>query len=258
MSSSEGIVFLHVEYFSDSMKHVREKLNRRDKKIKAAELSYRILNYWEKNNLFAVERGDAGTGWRRFSIVDIVWIYLIIELRKFGVSIENIRIIKEQLTQSKSHYFPSVYPSLEFHTALFLSSRKPVYVMIFDNFQVLIGRENEIDMSLILGGIGNHLRIGLHDIIQNIFKHRNLSPKSGMNVELSDKEAELLLELRTGAYKAITVKLKNGEMVRLEKEPEINEKDLHKIMREANYDTITLVRENGKVVNITQVIKKNL
>lgn len=251
--ANDNIDLLWADYYSEDFLPIRSKFNQRDKKINVEELSYRILNHWEKNDLILSDRGDDGTGWRKYSKIDLIWIQLIVELRKFGVSIENIRTVKEQLTQNDTK--PSIYPMLEFYTAFVLSFRRPVYIMIFDNFEVLIASQKEIEQALIVGSIGNHIRISLHDIVKIVSKKGTKSLVNDFSLELSAEEMRLILELRTGAYKKLTIKLQNGKLRSMEKTVDV-EKELYQMMKEKNYDTITIERENGKTLNITQIIKE--
>ncbi|PWT71224.1 MAG: hypothetical protein C5B59_18430 [Bacteroidetes bacterium] len=253
---SDKFDLLCSNYFSEDGLHIREKLNRRDRKINTEDLSYRILNHWEKNGLFKVERGEEGTGWRKFSFVDAVWIQLIVELRKFGVSIENIRHIKEKLLRTTEKQCPSVYPLLEFYCAYFLSFRKPVYFLVFKDFDIQIASQEEIELENQLSELDNHISISLHRLIQGLYKDRKLEVLRGNNLELSSSEMKLILEIRTGAFKSISVKLKNGKIITLVKEVAKVEKELYKILRESNYDEITVKTENGEIKNITHIIKE--
>lgn len=251
--ASDSIDLLFADYFSEDRIKIREHFNNRSNKLNINSVSYRTLNHWEKSKLIDVERGEDGTGWRKFSLMDTVWVHLIVELRKFGVSIENIKHIKDQLTDTSNR--PSVYPWLEFYTAFILSFRRPVYVMIVDEFRVLIATNLEIESALIIGSLGNHIRISLHDILRNIFKIREVKIEWDMKTELSSSEMQLILELRTGQYRSIAAKMKDGKMIRLEKEAIANKKSLHEILKGKDFDKLIIDRENGDVVNITQIIK---
>ncbi|MDA3883285.1 MAG: hypothetical protein PF481_08355 [Bacteroidales bacterium] len=76
--------------------------------LSQAGVSARVYNSWKKSGVFqntAIGRGE-DQAWVRLNIYDYVWIKIIKVLRDFGVSLENIRIVKETL-------FKSIYDSFE-------------------------------------------------------------------------------------------------------------------------------------------------
>lgn len=65
--------------------------------IKDTDLTYRTLNHWVSEGLIDDERNNEGQGWRKFSIYDRLWVQIILELRKYGISFEKIKSVKECL-----------------------------------------------------------------------------------------------------------------------------------------------------------------
>lgn len=243
-------------FFDDTLLPHRKALNIRDKPLNISDMSYRIINHWEKNGLISVNRGDDGTGWRKYSYMDAIWINLIVELRKFGVSIENIKKINKQLTASNKAYKPSVYPILEFYSSFFMMHKEETYVLVPDNFVITIASGPDIENAKSLFGLCNHISIGLHDIVKTVIQRPDLALiRQGTKLKLNSEEMSLIQDIRTGAYNAITVKMKDGKIYRLEKNIELTETNIHKILEEKNYDTLTIERENGVIVDIKQIIK---
>jgi DNA-binding transcriptional MerR regulator len=253
--ASDKFDIAYSTYFqSEKVLPHRQNLNERSKPMSSPELSYRVINHWEKNGLIDVERGEAA-GWRKYSAMDAIWINLMIELRKFGVSIENIRKIREQLTARNELYRPSIYPLLEFYTSLFMRYKEETYILIPDNFVIEIATQSEIELVKSMGGMCNHISISLHDIIKTVYQKHDIKLKEDKRVELSSEELALIYEIRTAAYKAINVKMKNGKIIRLEKDVQLTEKQVYKLLQDKNYDSITIERQDGKVVDIKQIIK---
>ena len=65
-----------------------------------------------------------------------------------------------------------------------------------------------------------------------------------------------MIAIKNGEYKENTIKLNNGKIKRIDKEIENPEKDIYKILKKSNYAEIKVVTENGKIVNIQQIIKE--
>jgi len=257
--ASDKINLLYASYYYDekSLK-IRHWLNLRNKGLNINELSYRIINHWEKNGLVDVERGENGKGWRKFSLMDALWISIIVELRKFGVSIENVKLIKKQLQSNNSKYAHSVYPRLEFYTALFMKEREPIYILIFNDFTIQIATKTELEITQILGSVASHITIELRSLLLVVLNKPVIENKSEMTFELTNEELQLLLEIRTRNYKSIRIKMTDGIIKTLEMEAEIVEDTIHKLLSQKNYDEITITREDGKIRNIKQVIKQKI
>ena len=61
-------------------------------------VTYRWISYWDTKGLLI---GDYSEGkWRKFDMVEFVWLKMIIKLREFNISIDKIKWIKENLIQN--------------------------------------------------------------------------------------------------------------------------------------------------------------
>jgi DNA-binding transcriptional MerR regulator len=63
--------------------------------------SYRVLNHWENVGLIDNSR-EEGQRWRRFTFVEFVWVRMIDEMRKVGLPVEIIKLVKVSLFQPAS------------------------------------------------------------------------------------------------------------------------------------------------------------
>ena len=72
--------------------------------IKDTDSTYRVINHWSKLDLFDDARQGESKGWRKFSLVDMVWLKVLMELRKFGFALEKIKI-GYQIIKEKSEIF---------------------------------------------------------------------------------------------------------------------------------------------------------
>lgn len=67
--------------------------------VSELEVPYRWINYWDRERLLMdIER--EGSGWRKFSFIDYVWVRIVCELRAFGATFDAIRRVKETLAAS--------------------------------------------------------------------------------------------------------------------------------------------------------------
>jgi len=76
------------QYFKDLRSNkISKVLNDSERKIKLNSVTYRQLNSWEEQDLLTIKRKDRG--WRKFSIMEAVWLKIVAELREFGFPIEK-------------------------------------------------------------------------------------------------------------------------------------------------------------------------
>ena len=68
-------------------------------KLFIENLTYKKINDWEEKGLISGSRNNKEAGWRKFSINDIIKLYLITDLRSLGVSLDKIKNIIEHMSK---------------------------------------------------------------------------------------------------------------------------------------------------------------
>jgi hypothetical protein len=79
-------LLLHVGFISQ--KDIRKFLK---------DLTYRQINHWSEKGLVAATRNNVKSGWRKFSLLDVIKLQIISDLRKFSCSLKTIKIILNNL-----------------------------------------------------------------------------------------------------------------------------------------------------------------
>jgi len=71
----------------------------REKKfnLKEVGVTYRWITHWHAKGLLI--RTYEESKWRKFDLIEFVWLRMIIQMRKFNISLEMIKMIKENLIQ---------------------------------------------------------------------------------------------------------------------------------------------------------------
>ena len=110
-------------------RRVSEKLNEKTGTMRDTQLSYRVVNNWESVGLIDSDR-PSGKGWRKFSVMDAVWMRIIGELRKFGFLMEKIKKTKVSLNRSIRQ--EEGFPWLEYFVVSALVNKDPVMILLFD------------------------------------------------------------------------------------------------------------------------------
>ncbi len=242
-------------FTSDIGKRFSQMLNEKDKRLDIDDVTSRILNNWEKNGLLDAERPE-GKGWRKFSIMDLIWLRLVVELRKFGLPLEKTRLARKKLTGGEG-FDGSEYPLLEFYVAKAFSSRIPCFILIFEDGRAEPVSQAQFNLGIELLLFGNCIIISLNEIIQNIYPKLDLKPQFEYTLNLNPSEFELLTTIRMQDFQSIKVKLNNGKIEMFEaSKPEKVEKRIVDILKADLYQNIEIKQVNGNIVYINRTVKK--
>ena len=239
---------------SDAGRRVSEILNEKKRTVRDTEFSYRVINNWESAGLIDNNR-PSGKGWRKFSIMDVVWMGIIGQLRKFGFSLENILQAKESLSGTMESDQDG-YSWLEYFVVASLVNKSPVVIMVSDtgNAEPAFFDEYVVNMTTI--GLQSHVHINLNTILQEMYPDKDLSPVFGDMRQLSDEEKELFVLIRTGDYEQLTVKQKDGriELIEGTQTEKIDER-ITDILSKGEWQNISLKQRDGKIVTIKRTVQ---
>ncbi|MBB1285253.1 MerR family transcriptional regulator [Flavisolibacter sp. BT320] len=243
------------QYFADVQQNkISRLLNDTDRNIKFDTITYRQLNSWEKEGLLTVQR--EGREWRRFSIIDALWVKIVKELRDFGMSREQLRNVKSCLEFESARCGVSM-PMLEFYTAFVIGAKMPVLILIFKDGVAVPCSYTQFKVAKERVGMDNHIQLNLNDLLQEMFPDVDLKPSMKLDAPLSVNELELLAYLGLGKFETITVKFNNGKMEQFEGVQRIKAKRrIQEIMQEHKYQNIMIQEEDGNITAIFQTIKK--
>lgn len=245
-------------YFSGTQesKEISKMLNDRIQPLRNNIASYRQVNSWDEYGLLDIDR--EGGEWRKFSIMDALWIHIIYELRCFGYTIDLIKKVKESLSHGSKEAKVAM-PFLQCCTCLASTYKVPVVLLVFVDGSALPMPYEDYKMNVIGFGLKNHIRIDLNMMLQRIFPIRNFTPIYPLDFYLSYEEAELLSFSRMGDYERIEVKFKNKKMEIIEGTERIDvSKRIVDILKEKKFQSIELIKKDGRVVSIIRKIKKKI
>ena len=222
------------------------KMNEKRARLDNKQISYRTINHWEKSGLISNTR-PSGKGWRKYSIIDLVWIQVIVELRDFGFPINKIMKVKENLDHN----------DFVFYTVIASVFRMPVFLLVFHNCDIepAVGAEYKLTQEYFK--LSTHIIINLNDILQRIFPHKDMSPKFEKTLEVSPEELDLLFMIRMENYESITIKTTAGKIEQLEaSKSEKTDSRVVDLIQSGDYQDIEIKQRDQKIVYIKRIIKK--
>lgn len=246
---------------SDKGRQASQLLNEKQYSIKETDETYRTINHWSSVGLVDDDEKSRGKGWRNFSLIDLVWIAVIAELRNFGFPLKNIRVTKEFLfsgkkTESKSSLF-------ELYIALALM-RRPVCLLVFSDGKCEPALQGEVETNQAFFGdyLPSFIRIDLNKIVQRIIGREDLKANYEDTIvmfKLDKKELLVFQAIRDGKAAHITIRFKDGKVDMLEATDEIDpKKRVIDVLREGKYQTIEVKQTDGKVVSVKRTHKQKL
>lgn len=224
-------------------------------KLNPTEFSYRTINHWENEGIINDNRPN-GKGWRKYSMIDRVWIGVISKLRDFGVSLDKIKLIKEAMEENSMGEFENEMTALEAAFILAKIHKTQTLIVITENDEVFITSIDEYINSVNYGTIKHSIVISLNAIIKDLFPNEDTTPIKNNLFDLGKKELEILFLIRSGEFSSITVKTQDGEISMYETSRTIeDETRIVDILRKAKHQDINIKMKNGNIVHIENVVK---
>jgi len=231
-------------YQNDSKSGISAYLNAKIYQISNTEFSYRIINHWEKNKLTTSIR-KGGTGWRKYSIMDRVWLYIVREMRNFGISLAMIKKVKANLIVKKKEVLN--FPALEYYFTLTLIN-KPVFLLIFPDGQSQCVTDKELQMNREFSSANNHFQINLNAIAQKIFPSKPLKIKFKDISELSFEERRFQQILRLELFYETEIQLQSGNKLIFNAEDKSKSEEAFNIITKKQYRQIKMTMNDEKIL----------
>ena len=229
------------------------------------ELTYRKINDWDSKGLISAYRKTKQTGWRKFSIVDVIVLSIIAELKNFGLtntSIENIihQIKTYPLGQKEKN------GAIEF---LIYISALPMqhFICILPKNKVQIISKSMLDFK---NNVLQEIAQG-SCIMLPAFKHTKkffqLLYSDSTDVKdpslhgfikfIDDARINLIINLISNKnYEEVVLTKSTKQQVVLKatsrQSGKFSEKDIVKIIKDKEYQNIRLSRVNGQILNFSR------
>lgn len=216
--------------------------------------SYRIVNHWTKLGLINDNR-ENNQQWRKFSLLDLIWLNIIKQLRIFGFPNEKILKTKKCLfpSQVKNNKLLSFF---EYYVAEAFFKKTPVDLLIFSDGLCDLASQFELESSKRLSlPKEDYISISLNKILQGLFIKKDLKANYYFGIPLKQEELELIGILQNKNYKQITITRKNGKIEKIDATEGVKAKRIVDLIKEHKYQKIVAHVENGKVVSTERTVK---
>ena len=216
------------------------------------QVSYRQLNHWEENEVLRCQRGEESTGWRRFNLFESMWLLVLIELRRFGLSLPQIQ-------QIMPFFFEKVERTQPLHTGEYYIFN----AMVFKEpaFFIVLGSEAEFlnyDQyrgALELKLLEHHICININTHIEKLFKNFNIEMPF---TESHDYEGyETVYAMKRADFEKMIIYKKKGKLSGFDIEKTFPNTESQKALIADHPDTeVTIKRRKGQITSQKRKIVK--
>jgi len=153
--------------------------------IKSTSKSYRHINHWESQWILDNNR-NKDSWWRKFNLLELIWIKTIDKLRSFNISIQNIKQIKEYLFEN-----PILW---EYYCMSAIHQKKEIKILIYPNWEAYLWTIEEINLHDSWKFYEDRTQISLTWIIEEVIWKR-IDRNLSMQMILNPQEKELFSKI---------------------------------------------------------------
>jgi DNA-binding transcriptional MerR regulator len=227
--------------------------------IKDVGVAYRSISHWDSQGLLIGEYSEGK--WRKYDLVEFVWLKMIIKLREFNVSIEKIKWIKTNLIQNvKVSELIGIEEVADAIMKLTSESNRPELIKLLNDRKFIdhlstqsLNLFENIILEIITFQNSYSILIGTSEIIP--IKHSALESLSelkefndllrGSFIAISVSEI-----LRDYMIKDIGIKKKNKLVLLTEQEEKVLE-----VLRQEDLKSVTIKYGEDKEIDLLETVK---
>lgn len=216
--------------------------------VKDKEVTYRVLSHWDTEGLIECERNN-DKGWRKFSFVESLWLFIVKELRQYGFGIDTIKNTKKCFFQKNTK---KIYPLIEYYLALAIKFGSPIYLIIFSNGHAECFNYYQYQTALKFNFLETHLVIELNKLLSklNIKDFKGAEFPFEMSVSLEQYQAFGIIKNTDFKSAKICKKGKNIDRVEIETNKGHKTRVVDLLNQSDNVD-IVIKKRDGKIIGVT-------
>lgn len=179
-------------YCSFKKSYMKEVIRSKSYTVKAIDIAYRVVSHWDDNGLLPRGVKSNGENWRKFSVVERVWIKAVDRLRDFGMPLSKIATACENIMQWNEK--EQTYLWFEYCIIRAWFSETDAYIIVLPNGKAHATPIKDNEISKIFSSSKDFIFISLKSILKDIGLLGVPQTKKLFN--LTDTETELLSKIR--------------------------------------------------------------
>ena len=210
-----------------------------------AKVTPKVLNDWIKKEIVLVSDVDKGKV-KRFDKLEIIWLHLVVDLRKFGVPLDKIKYIRQQLLYKVKNFSYLKYSVLK--TIL----GEDDYMLVFETGEIsFINIETYYKLTK-RGRFPMHITIRLIDYVKKEFDNNTFDTDYNYLYDIDHLEKlKLLFFLKTNLYQVIRLTISKGDTRLILNSNDIEDNAfIKKALTDWKFDKVTIIIDDYSEVDI--------
>lgn len=240
----------------NSVEEWREVLAKRVVPVKLTKVSRRVISHWYEVGLIDSEEKQDNKS-RFLTYLEFYWVSIMVECRKLGYSITNLKKVKETLhSVIPSDFMKEKIPMLEEAVLHMITNRQSLYLELTSEGVTAIINEKAYHYGSRAGFHTSYIIIRLNRLFKQRIKNIYFRTEFISNPQLTEEEKTVLDALGDKRTQSITITKKNNDVELIEIEEDIVvDKRIIDILKEQDYQTIEIKQHNGKISKIKRTLK---
>jgi hypothetical protein len=216
---------------------------------------YRVLSHWDSKGLIECER-ESMDGWRKFNLVEALWVSVIQKLRHLHTSLEDIGRLKPKFFEIIDWECPISLAEYYALCAIFLE--KPAFLVIAPLLSDFFFYQ-EVQVALETARFESCIIVHLNPILNKLLPKEGVKSKFPFAGGITCEQQEILEILANEDFDRITFRKEKGKLYRCDIEkgfaPDVSE---HLLKQGHKNLAITTNIVDGRTTSRTRTIKKKL
>lgn len=241
----------------------RSRYTIKDAKEANPELTYRKLNDWDEKGLISPFRLTEGTGWRKLSILDLVRLFIISDLKKLGfeneqifnllTKIEEYECGDQEIKNSLAHL---IYVGLlDARFILLIVDRiTPIFLQENDDWENVKGIKNVFKLPAVILPFQNYI-----EKIWDMYQTQSIEANDPMIINIpkyieNERAKKIINIIKNEDYEEIKITRGNGDELLLRavsrRRGSFSAKDVLDAIQSKDFQKVEVSVKNGEKIGI--------
>ncbi|MCA2541747.1 MAG: MerR family transcriptional regulator [Microcystis sp. M54BS1] len=234
------------------LKNLNE-LSQRTCQLDVNLVSYRTLHHWDSMGLIECGRESSKSGWRKFNLVEVLWLNVIIKFRDLGISLEKIR-------DAKTLFFEKIpgieLKYVEYYLVGALYFKQPSFFVMHSDYGSEFLSYEELTSAMEVGLLNNAVLIHLNPLLNKIFKKIEVGSNFSFKRPVTNDQNIVCAFMNQEDFDSMKFIKANGKITEMEFEKGFSAKVPYREIIKDETDVLVTTKISNSLVVSTKRTKK--
>lgn len=222
-----------------------EILSQRTCQVNMDTVSYRTLHHWDSQGLIECGRDSSKSGWRKFNLIEALWLHVIVRFRDLGISLEKI-------ANAKTYFFEEIPKAelkyIEYYIVAALYFKKPIFFVLCSGGTSELLLYDEMTCAIEVGFLDYAVIIHLNPLLNTIFKKIEVKSDFAFKRQVSEEQDKICDILDFEDFDSLRITKANGKISDAELEKGFSGKVSYQDVLQEETDVVISTRLSKGVV----------